>query len=57
MEQKLTESKFGHEKFVGNDKMIFYTRLISALWKFLELKTCTPKRSKISQRMLFLLFF
>ena len=40
LEQKLTETTFGHEKFVGNDdKMLFYTGLtndqFNALWQFL----------------------
>ena len=55
LEQKLIESTFGHEKFVGNDdKMLFYTGLtndqFNALWQFLEPEICTPKRDKISRK-------
>ena len=55
LEQKLIESRFGHEKFVGNDdKMLFYTGLtndqFNALWQFLEPEICTPKRDKISRK-------
>ena len=55
LQNKLKESEFSHEKFIGNDsKVVFYTGLSSeqfnALWKFLEPELCTPKCNGISQK-------
>ena len=51
LEQKLTESTFGHEKFVGNyDKMLFYTGLTNDQFKGLIPRQRNSSRETVYEK-------